>query len=294
MKRSEYEKTEDYNKSLYLLMTFIEEELGGDIDALQTLCFEDINDEFVGNINDPDMYLITQAIYIILWGHIYDLTFDKMGPWDRNGTYAFRGDTMNSFGSIFGKEGNGNAFAYRAMYFGADKNTELWQKIREFHRMYHRLGNFIVLPNRASVRNGINGARAQYRTGMRDYFDWFLLSVACYQNKVKLGDINFNKFEIQLHKNPEYNPLFLDISDWEERFFLKHYFKDGKPALLYKTPLGRRLLITTTLENRRGENYYQDGEYLDIMEDYINKAEAVIAFRTNKMVDCLKEKLMKE
>lgn len=63
---------------------------------------------------------------------------------------------MNSFNSLFGKK-VGNKLASRAKLYGADKNPELWKKIEEFHRIYHYIGNFIVIPNRGSVSNGING-----------------------------------------------------------------------------------------------------------------------------------------
>ena len=36
--------------------------------------------------------------------------------------------------------------------------------------------------------------------------------------------------------------------------------------------------------------YYQEEEYLRIIEDYIDKSKEVIVYRTNKMVDYLKEK----
>lgn len=297
MKRNEYEKTSDYRKAIRILGDFTKDILDNDIDNLRTLCFDDLT-KYVGDIIDPDMYLIVQAIYIILWGDIYDLTFDKMGSWDWKGTYPYRGDTMNSFGSLFGKETKNRPFAYRAKYFGADKNPKLWKAIEEFYMTYHKLGNFILIPNRGSIRNGINGARAgfynqDYCEGMRDYFDWFLLSIDMYQNKVRQGRIDFNNFEMQLQRNPEYNPLFLDISDWEKRFFLKDYFENGKPKLLFKTQLDRRLLKTTVPDERESEEFYQDEEYLEILEDYIEKSNKVIEYRTNIMVDVLKEKLKK-
>lgn len=296
MNRKDYEKTTDYKKSVQLVKEFVDEVLEGDIDALKIFCLKDLS-KYVGDINDPDMYLIVQAIYIILWGDIYDLTFDKMGSWDWRGTYAFRGDTMNSFGSLFGKEGKDRPFAFRAKYFGADKNPKLWNKIKEFYQMYHYIGNFIVIPNRGSVQNGINGARAgyydtDYCEGMRDYFDWFLIAIAKYQEKVRCGNIRLNKFEMQLQRNPEYNPFFLDVTEWEERFFLKDYFKEGVPTLLFKTPLERRLLKTTVPEERQGEECYEDEEYLRILEDFIDKSKRVIEYRSNKMVDCLKEKVL--
>ena len=295
MTRKDYEQTQDYKKALQLVKDFINDVLEGDIERMKTLCFDDLN-KYIGDICDPDMYLITQAIYIIVFGDIFDLNFENMGPWDPQGTYAFRGDTMNSFGSLIGKESKDNEFAYRAKFFSADKNPDLWNKILEFSKMYHWLGNFIVLPNRGSIENGINGARAgyynkEYCEGMRDYFDWFLLAVSKYQDKVRSGDIHLSKFEMQLQQNPEYNPFFLDIAEWKERFFLEPYFDGDVPKQLFCTPLERRLLVTTVPENRKGEWYYQDEEYLALLEDYLDKSKAVIAYRTNRIVECLKEKL---
>ena len=295
MKRKIYEQTDDYKKAVEIIKRFVDEMLGGDIDAMRTFCFDNLT-KFVGNICDPDMYLIVQAVYIVIWGEVYDLTFDNMGEWDWKGTYAFRGDTMSSFGSVIGKENKDREFGYRAKFFGADKNPVIWSKIEEFWKMYHWLGNFIVIPNRGSMKYGINGARACYYDterceGMRDYFDWFLIAVSKYQDKVKNGDIHLNKFEMQLQKNPEYNPSFLDISECEDQFFLKPYFEGGKPKLLFQTPLNRRLLITVAPENRENDRYYQEEEYLGLIEDYIDKSKEVIVYRTNKMVDFIKEKV---
>ena len=286
MRRTTFEKTADYKKSVEVLKAFVDEVLGGDIEKLRTFCMGDVK-SYVGDIDDPDMYLIVQAIYILLWGDSYDLTFEKMGAWDIEGTFAYRGDTMNSFGSIFGKKSPEREFGYRAKYFGADKKTELWKKIEDFHKMYHWIGNFIVIPNRGSYIYGINGARANYCEGMRDYFDWFLITLAKYQDKVKAGEKIFSDFEEQLQLNPEYDPSFMDISEWEERFFLENYFENGQPKLLFSTPLERRLLITDVAEKRKNDRYYQDEEYLALMEDYLDKTKLVIEYRTNKMVDCL-------
>ena len=53
-------------------------------------------------------------------------------------------------------------------------------------------------------------------------------------------------------------------------------------------------MITAAPENRRGKKYYQDEEYLKLMEDYLDKSKAVIEFRTEKMIDCLQRKLAKQ
>ena len=143
MNRKEYEKTDDYIESIKIIEEFIREMLDGDIEKMRDLDFADLT-KYISNSIDPDMILFVQAVYIVLWGDLYDLAFDKMGPWSSDGEHPFRGDTMNSFNSIFGKEGKDTEFAYRAKFFGADKNDVLWKKIREFHTVYHKLGNFIV------------------------------------------------------------------------------------------------------------------------------------------------------
>lgn len=294
MNRTDYEKTEDYKESVKILRDFVEDILDGDIENLRDFDFATLT-SYVGHIIDPDMYLITQAIYIILWGDIYDLTFEKMGTWDWNNKCAFRGDTMNSFGSLFGKEDKrkGRSFAFRAQYYNADQNPRLWEKIIKFSKSYHYMGNFIVIPNRGILRNGINGARAGYYNreeceGMRDYFDWFLIAISNYQNKVKEGDIGLSKFEMQLQMNPEYNPAFLPIKEWEDRFFLSPYFKDGEPVLLFRTPLEERLKVTDPEGTDPELSYYKADEYLELLEDFLDKSENVIEYRTHKMIENLK------
>lgn len=297
MDKRDYEKTNDYKKSIEILRGFVRDVLDGNIEKLKNFDFADLT-TYVGDIIDPDMYLITQAIYIILWGDIYDLTFEKMGSWSWNNKCAFRGDTMNSFGSLFGRENKkkDRSFAFRAKYYNADQDPCLWAKIKKFSKSYHCIGNFIVIPNRGTLKNGINGARAGYYNreeceGMRDYFDWFLIAIANYQSKVKRGDIHLSRFEMQLQMNPEYNPAFLSIKEWEERFYLKPYFEEGEPVALFKTPLEERLKVTDPHGTDPEISYYEADEYLELLEDFLDKSEKVIQYRTNKIIEVLKGKL---
>ena len=129
---------------------------------------------------------------------------------------------------------------------------------------------------------------------MRDYFDWFLIAIANYQSKVKRGDIHLSRFEMQLQMNPEYNPAFLSIKEWEERFYLKPYFEDGEPVALFKTPLEERLKVTAPHGTDRTNpkiSYYEADEYLELLEDFLDKSEEVIQYRTNKIIEVLKGKL---
>jgi len=78
MNKRDYESTNDYLKSIEILRNFLRDVLDGDIEKLRDFDFTDLT-TYVGDITDPDMYLITQAIYIILWRDLYDLTFEKNG-----------------------------------------------------------------------------------------------------------------------------------------------------------------------------------------------------------------------
>ncbi len=151
------------------------------------------------------------------------------------------------------------------------------------------------------MKNGINGARAGFYNseaceGMRDYFDWFLIALHKYQTKVLCGSIGMSKFEMQLQMNPEYNPAFMDMKEWEERFFLNPYFRDvypdrREPDILFKTLLEDRLKVTDPNGNDPEKAYFKMDEYLELMEDYIDKSKAVIEYRTGKIIEVLKEKL---
>ena len=88
MIRERYEQTEDYQLSVKIIRHFVDEVLDGDIEKLRDFCFEDLMTygeditDYIGSIKDPDMYFITQAIYIVLWGDIYNLSFSKLGSWN--------------------------------------------------------------------------------------------------------------------------------------------------------------------------------------------------------------------
>lgn len=72
MNRKIYETTKDYQKAVEFIRDFVKEELNGEVEKLKTYDLADLNPD-----EDPDMMLITQAIYIVLWGNLYDLTFDN-------------------------------------------------------------------------------------------------------------------------------------------------------------------------------------------------------------------------
>ena len=76
MNRKEYEKKDDYRKSVKIIKGFIREMLDGDIEKMRDLDFADLT-KYISNSIDPDMILFVQAVYIVLWGDLYDLAFDN-------------------------------------------------------------------------------------------------------------------------------------------------------------------------------------------------------------------------
>ena len=60
MNKRDYESTNDYKKSIEILKNFVREVLDGDIEKLRAFDFTDLT-TYVGDIIDPDMYLITQT-----------------------------------------------------------------------------------------------------------------------------------------------------------------------------------------------------------------------------------------
>lgn len=299
--KEEYKKTEDYILSIKLLKEFIEEELEGDINGFSQFDFTQVkNAKYIGKIKDPDMYLISQAIYILLWGDIWNLSFKNMGSWGSlpKNQHPYRGDTIYAFGKI--GVGEGKQFGYRAKYFEIEKNRVLWKKIKDFYKSYHRIGNFIVIPNRSNRIGGINAARADWRNGMRDYFDWFLITLYNYQIRKKGFDLNIITdfddafigrigFEKQLDLNPEYSPNFLEIAKWKDVFFLDTHFNNGIPISYFISSPNDRRKITTTKEKRLAEkNYFNNEEYTLLLDEYITKANLFIEVRSEIIIDKLK------
>lgn len=264
-----YKDSEDYQKALGIVRDFCDGELGGDVSQL-------VDRRLPGD--DPDMSELMQAIYILAWGEIYNLTFDKLGSWGKTPErqYPFRGDTMNSFKSVFGENG-----AVAEKYKISD---ELRAKIAEFQKLYHSVGNFIVIPNRGNV----NGGRANFDT-MRDFFDSFVGAIYQYQHpEEKTPYYEFcEELKWRLEANPEY--LEIPFDAWVEKFYLEDYVRDGKPFNAFDIGYDLRK------KNRRGDKHdtgngvWTDAEYADLAQKYYEKASGIIHRRAVKICEKLKQ-----
>lgn len=285
--KEEYRKKEDYKKAIKIIRAFKNELLNEDIYILKGLDLENLFKEsnriykkkYVGSINDPDMYLIVQAIYIVVWGYIYDLSFEKLGGWGRipEKQFPFRGDTMNSFNSVYGEE-----------CFVAQKyilNENIWSDIGEYEKLYHSIGNFIVIPN----RNNVNARRANYYL-MRDYFDWFIAAVYYYAkpNEITIfsdfSPIKLERMKDVFDKNKEYSEL--DFDEWVDKFFLERYICKGKPINVFdEIELDIRMKEYTG--RRKTSDFYSNDEYNKLAKLYFKSSREIIDYRADKICKVL-------
>lgn len=298
MQKCDYRKTKYYIDSRNLVLEFINEVLNGDINSIRGFCFDDLkgvtkfDNTGIDSIFDCDNLKITNAIFCILWGHIFDLQDGDMGSWTIRAKY--RGDTINTFNTLFGNSDNGE-FAPRAKWHKLNEDHNLWNKIENFYKDYHKIGNFILIQN----IDNINCAR-NFR--FADYFDDFLLDIWEYQNgnlneKVKDNLKNYNltgqksddkkikkyeEFCKALDNNPFYkNNNFFKIL--REDFYLEDYIDSNfKPFKVF-----------TSVDNRDVGylNYCNKNGYKELVKEYLDKAKRIIDKRSLKIIDTIKIEL---
>lgn len=261
-----------YRKCKELVANFIKYELDGRIDRLRTFCFDELKwgskycnpEEDTAWRFDCDNTALAQAIYVVLWGHIYDVEEGDIGSWSSNEkfTHNYRGDTINSFNSLFGEI----PYMHRAKIHHLDEDIELWEQILGFSWIYHTIGNFILLPNKSNL-NCERGKKG-------DYFDLFLLDIHKYKNDVNYADgvdaIKENGF------------LLGDFEELKSVFYLEPFYDNNRPKNLYNmSRKERRIQILNKNE----------GQYLKLVHEYLKTSKEIIINRSNQMIDELKSAL---
>ena len=204
-----------------------------------------------------------------------ELSMDTLGNAEK-----YRGDTMNSFHTMFGREIPDRP----GFYAGLEKyhpSDEMRERVREFGNKYcSTIGNFVVLPNRYVRDTTLNFYRGTNQ--WRDFFDRFLVRLRnelcdCGEKDPlleELVDANafcFDKFRSKNGFRILKNRLFLaDYCDSdgipEERFPLNYHWKDPADAV----------------------RYFSDAD------QYLRMAEEIIGRRSGRMLTELKGKLQQE
>ncbi|MBQ7209216.1 MAG: hypothetical protein IJS01_15580 [Lentisphaeria bacterium] len=262
-----------------LLREFVEEKLGGELDRLRTFDVKSLqnSEKFgcPGRCFDCDDTELMRAVYVVLWGDVLpELAMETLG-----GGKMYRGDTMNTFHTMFGR----NIPERPGFYAGLEKYGPpegLRRKVRLFgESICGTLGNFVVLPNLGAENTTLNLYRGT--NDWRDFFDRFLIEL----EKVLCGS---GEKDPLLAKLVEANAFCFDIFTGEEGFralvrllLLEDYCGAApayKPQIIF--PLNYHWRDPAARET-----------YLADAEKYLSGAEKIIENRGRRMVALLKTKL---
>ena len=262
-----------------LLLDFIQEKLDGQFDSIRTFDFKTLrgDDKFgcPGRYFDCDDTEIMRTVYVLLWENFLpELSMDTLG---NKGKY--RGDTMNSFHTMFGREIPDRP----GFYAGLEKyhpSDELRERVRKFGNKYcSTIGNFVVLPNLYAQNTTLNLYRGTNQ--WRDFFDRFLIelkNVLCdcgrkdplLEELVRANAFCFDKFK----GRTGFQML--------ERILILEDYCDGLNGFAPK--------IICPM-NYHWKNSADADTYIRDAESYLEKAEEVIGSRSQSISYILRAKL---
>lgn len=225
---------------------------------------------------DCDDSELMRAFYVLLWGDDFpELTFENLGT-----NRMYRGDTMNTFHTMFGRpiEGKEGFFAGLEKYSPSD---ELRQKVRDFSKIISRIGNYIVLPNRSADGETLNTFR-----GCNDWHDFFPLFLQAVENSLLGNAAHDEAFDCLMSENA----FFFDKFKGKKGFFdfiLKTFcidYLDNKIVFddEYTAVLHGRARQDFPL-NFHWKNVDDREKYLADAEKYIDLAAPLIIKRTEIM-----------
>jgi len=274
-------------KSLDLIKNFVDERLNKNIDNLGKFNFTGLegNETYDGcpkGSFDADNTKLAKAIYYVIWkDELPDLkTIEDIGTGKK-----YRGDTLNTFTTLFGKKENEETFYSRAQKFGSD-DDEFKELVSQFRSEFLTIGNFMLLPNLSQpYAKTINMYRGSWFVWC-DFFDRFLLELKyCLTNDIKQDQI----FKKLIDENSFYfkNDKLNTIQKFSDINFLEKYFMpDGDVEVFFKPhyyPRVCSLIKSPTKEQKE--------EYKEYAKNYIAKATEVIDYRASNIIEKLKSKL---
>ena len=266
------------NKSKGLINDFVEERLQGNLNELVRFDFAQLRGDnkygvCSGESFDCDNTNLSRAIYLLVFEDVWsDLSLFSL----ENGMY--RGDTIHSFNTTFGKTVATGGFA-GLNRFGPDE--DLQQRVLKFHSLYHTIGNFMVLPNACVVGHTLNTFRGSYYQ-WRDYIDKFVEALHLLLTAPQSVD----------------NGLFYQLIAANIKDFEPYYCQEGFELLMDK-------LLLNDCINQEGRPkqlfdvvYHWDRRltrdiYLRHINQYLDFSESFIEKRGAKMVEILASKLGK-
>lgn len=263
-------------KAKSLINSFVEERLQGNLNELASFDFAQLRGDkkygvCSGYSFDCDNTNLSKAIYLLLFEDVWnDLSFVSL----EKGVY--RGDTINSFNTTFGKADVMGGFA-GLNRFNPDENLQ--QRVLKFYSLYHTIGNFMVLPNACVNGYTLNTFRGSYHQ-WRDYVDKFV------------GALHLLLTSPQSANNEEFHQLITaNIKDFEP-----YYHQEGFELLMDKLLLNDCIDQDGMPKQLFDVVYHWDKRltrdiYLRHVNQYLDFSESFIEKRGAKMVEILASKL---
>lgn len=269
---------EDKNIAGEKLLRFVNKYLDGNIDNIVSFPLSKLyHDKEFGCPSDRrfdfDDTELMRCIYVLIFSDIWPgLSLDTLA------NYSYRGDTMNTYNTLFGRPEYGGC-----IHPGLEKfspSPELSAKVADFRlEKYNRIGNMVVFPNiwlNGTTINRYRGCHPRWR----DFFDRFLVAF----KDVLVGSKESDKGLINLVRaNSEYLSPFISEDGFNKMtkgLFLEDYLDAaGNPVI-------------------RSKGFYfwnrslNPIDYCQEAHRYIDFSNRVIENRSKRMLDALKSNLL--
>ena len=277
-----------YPNPIELIKSFVEDKLDGDIDALSTYPLYKLwGDKKYGNPDrnfDGDDTELMRAIYCVVFKDTWKgLTMDTLAD------YTFRGDTINTYATMFGRKRQKE----QSVHPGIDKfhpSEELSEKIMAYNNLVGTIGNMMVLPNKTLT--GLTLVDGKYQPyawtlnqhrGMhplwQDYQDRFLCEL--YKVLTDRPDKDLDLAELVEANNPSFLPYYGE-DGWKA--YIKNNMLEGYCDLDYKPQL------TSKGYTFWRNCYVSPKNYLSEAERFVAFASCIIEGRAQRIIQVLKDK----
>ena len=265
----------DFLKAKNLVQEFTAEYLDADIDNLASFDFylleQDKRFGCPGRNFDPDDTNIAKALYIIIWSDLIpNLSFDNIGT-----GCLYRGDTLNTFNTLFGKDYNGIRKYTNDIVF--------IKSVEAFKKTCFSIGNFLPLPNKTieigNTTHTINTLRGT--NSWRDYQDKYLLELKkCLENEFDkdiflCSLIDKNNFYFELLENSFENYIKIN--------FLTDYVNNNDIKGMFSPYLYHWM--------NKNISELDKQQYISFAQNYIECCTKIITNRAKILISVLKQKM---
>ena len=267
--------TDNMNPAAQLIADFVKKRLNGDLNQLATFNLAELKgDKKYGCPSrsfDCDDTNLSRAIYCLTFCDVFPaMSLDTLKD------YIFRGDTLNTYNTMFGRPDE------TSMHPGLDRynpSSALSDKVKAFHKKYHTIGNIMPLPCLMIGRQSINTYRGTH-PNWRDFLDRFLGAL----QPILIGnneEVDKGLSELVSANIDALKPYCSEkgFTKLMKGLMLEDYLdKNGLPVI-----------------NSKGFYFWRKSnvrdEYLAEAERYIDFATGVIDRRAKRIIKTLKDKL---